>query len=146
MLSYVNPNEVIRELTTTARRPGGNLGHPVVASSVCKIVLGMLFNTRELGHAPEPNGFPGGYPIKIGSKGVDVFLPGDVTLDYAVKINNEGQVFEGVKSIEEDGSVVLTDKSARIFKDLLDFDCSSYTIDNCEAKAQELGEEFKKWA
>ncbi len=74
-----------------------------------------------------------------------MFLPEDVTLDYAIKINNEAQVFEGVKSIEADGSVILTEKSTRIFKDLLDSDCSVYPIDNCEAKAQELGEKFKKW-
>jgi len=66
--------------------------------------------------------------------------------EEAIKINNEAQVFDGVELIEDDGTIVLTDKAAAIFKKLLDFDCKSYTVKDCEAKARELLEKFKKWA
>jgi hypothetical protein len=108
--------------------------------------MGILFDTKQLGHAPGPNGLPGGYPIKLSADGVDVFLPENLTLEEAIRINNEAQVFEGVASIEEDGTVVLTEKSAAIFKNLLDFDCKVYSIKNCENKAKELDEKFKRWA
>lgn len=130
---------------TLGKRPGSIQAHPVVASSVCRIILGILFDTKELGHAPGPNGLPGGYPIRLHGNGVDVFLPQGLTLEEAVRINDDAQVFEGVESLENDGTVVLTDKSAGIFKKLLDFDCKCYPVKDCENKAKELDEKFKRW-
>ena len=46
---------------------------------------------------------------------------------------------------EEDGSVILTDKSAGIIKKLLDFDCKVYEVQDSESKMEELGEKFNKW-
>jgi hypothetical protein len=142
----MNKDEFVAKVTTFGKRPGSIQAHPVVASSVCRIMMGILFDTKQLGHAPGPNGLPGGYPIKLSADGVEVFLPENLTLEEAIKINNEAQVFEGVASIEEDGTVVLTEKSASIFKKLLDFDCKVYTVKESEAKASELDEKFKKWA
>jgi hypothetical protein len=142
----LNKKEFLANVIPLAKRPGSIQAHPVVASSVCKIIMGILFDTKELGHAPGPNGLPGGYPIKLSAKGVEVFLPEGLTLEEAIDINNRGQVFEGVESIEKDGTVILTDQSAGIFKRLLDFDCKSYPVQECEAKARELDEKFKKWA
>jgi hypothetical protein len=144
--SKIDRDKFFAEVVTVGRRPGGTQAHPVVASSVCRIILGILFDTKELGHAPGPNGLPGGYPVKLSAGGVEVFLPEGLALDEAIRINNEGQIFEGVESIEKDGTVVLTDKSAGIFRKLLDFDCKVYTFKDCEAKAKELDEKFKKWA
>jgi hypothetical protein len=144
--SRINIDEFFAKVTTVGKRPGGIQAHPVVASSVCKIIMGILFDTKELGHAPGPNGLPGGYPIKLSADGVEVFLPEGLSIEEAIRINNEAQVFEGVESIEDDGTVVLTDKSAAIFKKVLDFDCKVYTVQDCEAKTKELDEKFKKWA
>jgi len=144
--SQVDRERFLENAVTLAKRPGSVQAHPVVASSVCKVVLGILFDTHEIGHAPGPNGLPGGYPVRLSSEGVDVFLPEGITLDEAVQLNNDAQVHEGVESIEEDGTVILTDKSAGIFKDLLDFDCKIYTIADVEVKAKELDKKFKAWA
>jgi hypothetical protein len=142
----INKDEFLTKVTTVGKRPGGIQAHPVVASSACRIIMGILFDTKQLGHAPGPNGLPGGYPIKLNANGVEVFCPENLTLEEAIKINNEAQIFDGVESIEEDGTVVVTDKSAEIFRKLLDFDCKVYTVKNCEVKARELNEKFKKWA
>lgn len=142
----MNKDEFVSKVTTFGKRPGSIQAHPVVASSVCRIMMGILFDTKQLGHAPGPNGLPGGYPIKLSANGVEVFLPENLTLEEALRINNEAQVFEGVSSIEEDGTVVLTEKSAGIFKKLLDFDCKVYTVKESETKAKELDDKFKKWA
>jgi hypothetical protein len=141
----IDRDEFLANVTTIGKRPGSIQANPVVASSVCKIIMGILFDTKELGHAPGPDGLPGGYPIKLSADGVEVFLPENLTLEEAIRINNEAQIFEGVESIEDDGTVVITDKAAGIFKKLLDFDCKVYTTKNCEAKARELDEKFKKW-
>jgi hypothetical protein len=144
--SQIDQKEYFAKVLTIGRRAGGTQAHPVVASSVCKIVMGILFDTHELGHAPGPNGLPGGYPVRLSADGVEVFLPEDLSLERAIGINNEAQVFEGVEAIKGDGTVIITDKSASIFKRLLNFDCKSYTVKDCEYKAKELDEKFKKWA
>jgi hypothetical protein len=143
--AQINRKEFLANVIPLAKGPGGIHAHPVVASSACKIILGMLYDTNELGHAPGPNGLPGGYPVKLSAKGVEVFVPEGLTLAEAIRINNESQVFDGVESIGEDGTVILTDQSASIFKKLLDYDCKIYKAADCEAKAKELNEKFKRW-
>ncbi len=62
----------------------------------------------------------------LSAQAVEVFLPEGLTLEEAIRINNQGQVFDGVEGIEEDGTAVLTDRSAGIMKQLLDYDCKAY--------------------
>jgi hypothetical protein len=142
----LNIEQFLNNLTTIGKRPGGPKAHPVVASSVCKIAKGILFDTKEIGHAPGPNGLPGGYPIKIGADGVEVFLPEGLSLEKAVQINEGGNRFDGIESIEGDGTVVLTEKSASIMKALLGFDRRRYTVGACENDYQELSRKFTLWA
>lgn len=140
----IKEEEFFANLIPLGRRPGGAQANPVVACS-CKIITGILFNTRELGHAPGPNGLSGGYSIKISAQGVEVFIPEGLTLEEAIRINNDGQKFDGVESIQNDGTVVITEKTAAIFKKLLDFDCRTYKVNETEARSKELDERFKRW-
>jgi len=142
----LNIDQLIKNIPTLGKRLGGAKGHPVVASSVCKIARGMLFDTKEIGHAPGPNGLPGGYPIRIGSDGVEVFLPEGLSLEKAMQINEEGNRFDGFESIQDDGTVVLTEKSASITKKLLGFDRKRYKVDECENDYQELSQKYARWA
>jgi len=141
----LNSDELWKDLIKYARRPGSLKAHPVVAASVVKIIRGLLHDTREFGHAPGPNGLPGGYPILISSSGVEVVLPEGVTLEEAVKLNNEAQKFDGIEEIRKDGTVVITDKSAEIMKRLLGFDCQVLKISQMEEKAKELDERFRRY-
>ena len=137
---------IVSDLLTLGKKPGGLAAHPVVASSVVKIILGILYDTNEIGHAPGPNGLPGGYPIRLNAQGVEVVLPKDITLEEAIRVNEQGQVYDGIEEIQEDGTVVLTDKSANIFKDLLGYDGKMIKVSDMEAKAEELDRKFKEWA
>ena len=138
--------DILVKCTTAGKRPGGVQAHPVVASSVFKILRGIYTDSRELGHAPGPEGLPGGYPVRLTGHGAQLFLPDGITREQAIKINDDAQVYEGVQAIKDDGTVLLTDKSAEIFKDILDFDCKSYAPDECLAKSKELDKKFKNWA
>ncbi|OGM17683.1 hypothetical protein A2V61_00950 [Candidatus Woesebacteria bacterium RBG_19FT_COMBO_47_8] len=44
--------------------------HPLVAASTVKNIMAVLNDTNELTHSPGPNGLIGGYPMRIGAKGV----------------------------------------------------------------------------
>ena len=93
-----------------------------VASSGVRNVLGILKNTGELAHSPGPNGLIGGYPIRLTRDGVQVVLPPGLNMETAIKINEEAQVYDGIEKIEADGTLVLTDKSVAVMREVLGFD------------------------
>ena len=137
---------LMADLLTLGKKLGGLAAHPVVASSAVRIILGILYDTNDFGHAPGPNGLPGGYPIKMNAQGVEVVLPEGITLEEAISINEEAQVYDGIQEIQEDGTVVLTEKSANIVKNLLGYDGKIIKPSEMEAKAEELDKKFKEWA
>ncbi|MCK5553766.1 MAG: hypothetical protein KAJ09_11515 [Deltaproteobacteria bacterium] len=112
--------------------------HPVVASSVVKNIFHLLFDTGELSFAPGPNGEVGGYPIRMSAKGVEVVLPEGITMDEARKINDDAQKNDGVERIEDDGTIVFTDKAYGLMKELMGFDCKTLKLEESEARAKEL--------
>lgn len=141
----LNPDELFKDLLKYARRPGSLKAHPVVAASAVKIIRGLLHDTRELGHAPGPNGLPGGYPVLLSSSGVEVVLPEGVTFEEAVRINDQGQKFDGIEKIQDDGTVIITDKSAEIMKRVIGFDCKVFKLSQMEEKAREMDERFRRY-
>jgi hypothetical protein len=142
----VDRKEFLTKLLAIGRRPGGTAANPVVAASSCRIIVGILNDTHELGHAPGPKGLTGGYPIKLSAAGVDVFVPQGTSLEELVDINEKGQKFDGVERVEADGTVVITQKSADTFRKVLGVECATYKVSEAEAKAKELDEKFKAWA
>lgn len=119
-------------------RLSGEHVNAMVAASGVKNALAMLWDTNLLTHANGPQGLPGGYPVRINATGVEVFLPEGVTLKQAVRINEAGQRGDGIERIEDDGTVVYTDKAARIFKEALDYDLTPLRFDECDMRAAEL--------
>ena len=118
--------------------------HPQVASTAVKTIMAVLNDTNEFTHAPGPNGLIGGYPIRIGAKGVTVELPKELTLEQAIKINVEGAKSEGVEEIRKDGTLVLTDEARQITKKLLGVELREFKPAEVEDVAKELLPAFKK--
>jgi len=111
---------------------------PQVASSAVKNILAIVNDTGELTHAPGPQGLPGGYPVRLSAKGAEVVVPAGLTLKEAIHINEEAQKFDGIERIEDDGSVVLTEKSHKIMEELLHFGRQRFSISETESAAREL--------
>jgi len=130
----------LEELLVKANKymPKGVNDHFIVAASAVKNILAILDDSEILTHAPGPAGLPGGYPIRLGRETVEVILPENITLDEAIKINEQAQIFDGVERIENDGTVVFTEKSAEIMREMLGYDCKILKLDECEKRAEEL--------
>jgi hypothetical protein len=112
--------------------------NPVVAASGVKNAIAMLFNTGLLSHSPGPQGLPGGYPIRLGEHGAEVFLPAGISFDEAVAINENCQIEDGIANVDNDGTVMYTEKSVQLFKEILDFDLKPLKFDDCDERANEL--------
>lgn len=53
------------------------------------------------------------------------------------------QLADGIARVEEDGTVIYTDKSVQIFKEILDFDLTPLVFDECDERADELVAHFR---
>lgn len=119
---------------------------PQVASSAVKNILAIVNDTGELTHAPGPQGLPGGYPVRLSAKGAEVVVPAGLTLKEAVHINEEAQKYDGIERIEDDGSVVLTEKSHKIMEELLHYERQRFSISESESAAAELRQLYDDFA
>lgn len=141
-LSY---EEVFRAVHERLPTPGGRQAHPHVAGSAIKNLLALLHETGEITHAPGPCGLPGGYPVRLGGTGAEVVVPGGLTLQGMVQINEAAQRFDGIDGILDDGTVVFTDEAAEIMRTELGYDCKQLRVVDSEARAQELGHRFREF-
>jgi len=115
-----------------------------VASSGVRNILGILNDTGELAHSPGPQGLVGGYPIRLSQKGAEVVMPPGITLKEAIEINERSQVYDGIEKIEDDGTVVLTDRSVQGMKAILGYNYKRIRIEENEERAKELRALYKE--
>jgi len=134
--SFYKPSERLTQLRARALQYD-------IASSFVKNTLGILWGTGEISHSPGPKGLPGGYPVRLNAEGPEVVLPEDLTLEEAVKINEEMAKYDGVEEIKEDGTLVVTDKAYEIMKETLGYDCKQFKPDESAARAKELMECYR---
>ncbi|MBW2122210.1 MAG: hypothetical protein JRH07_10240 [Deltaproteobacteria bacterium] len=142
----VDMDAVFSDLPTRFRRPGGRDGQILTASSAAGVILAVADDTGDFMHAPAPSGLPGGYPVRVDASGGEVVLPPGIDLDEAVRINREGQRFNGIEGIDKDGTVHFTESAAAIMAELLGYECRVMKLDETEERARELDAKFKEFA
>lgn len=130
-------------LPTTFKRLGGPTGLLMTAASAAVILDGIANNTGVITHAPGPNGLPGGYPVQVKAEGVRVILPDGLTLDDAIRINEEGLRLDGIEKIEDDGTVIFAEKNMAILKETLGYECRTMKLAETEDWAKELHAKYQ---
>lgn len=93
-------------------------------------------------HVPGPAGLPGGYPALVGDGAVRLDLPSGWTQKEAVEVNRASHRWDGIESIEPDGTVVLTERTAEILRETMGYDGRRMAFDEVEAAAHELRRRF----
>jgi hypothetical protein len=145
--NLIDPLKMLsRENIGLPKTPFGVEKNPLIAASAVKVIRGLLQDTREIAHAPGPNGLPGGYPVRLSRKDVDVVLPDELTLEEAIRINNESGKLDGIDEVKGDGTIVLTEKSMEIVKEELDYEYKPFNAHESEKLAKELGVAFMSYA
>ncbi len=95
---------------------------------------------------PGPSCLPGGYPVRVDRNGGNVILPKGLTLEEAIRINEDGQRYDGIDRIDENGTVHYTESSVAIMKEMLGYDCKVTKLEETVAQSEELGRKFKEFA
>lgn len=117
----------------------------LTAASAVKVIRAILQDTREIMNTPGPNGLPGSYPVRLGRDLVEVVLPSDISINEAIKINEEGNRFDGIERIDDDGTIVITDKSHTIMRNILGYDVKSFRVEDSKLMAIDLGKAFRRY-
>ncbi len=144
------PNTKLRDMyaeagyASTSQYAGALVDQMRTAASFLKNVLAVYYNTnQEMECVPGPNGLPGAYPCRLGEDGAEVFVP-DIGVDEAIKINQAGGQFDGIKRIKDDGTVVFMDENVEYMREVVGYDCKELKPSESEERARELNGLLKK--
>lgn len=142
--NLINIKKLFNILKSKLRRLGGTEGQSLTAASACKVLIGMINDSKAFAHAPGPNGLPGGYPVVADSNGGTVTLPqhSNLTLNSAIEINENGLLADGIEKIEKDGTVIFADKEMEILNKHIGYTKQKMKIDESEDCAKELRSKF----
>ena len=133
-------------LPTKFKRMGGTPGQLMTAASATIVFEGLMNNTKTLTHVPGPNGLPGGYPVIVSEEGVEIVLPEGLTINDAIRINEDDMKFDGVEHIDSDGTVHFTEKNMAILKETLGYECKRMPLSEVEYRARELYAKYQEFA
>ncbi len=124
----------------------GRATHFLTAGSALRLIRALVSKSKIFLHAPAPYGLPGGYPILASAEGVRPALPDGLSLDEAIAINERSHRFDGIESIEGDGTVVFRADAAEAMRETLGYDCPRLSPTDADARADELVARFKEYA
>jgi hypothetical protein len=113
-------------------------GNQMTAASAALVFDGIINDRGSLAHAPGPNGFPGGYPIRASAAGVQMALPDTISEEEAISINTTAQQFDGIERIDTDGTVHFAQANMAILQQVLGYSCQSMKLSEVEERAKEL--------
>lgn len=139
----LNLGRLFDALSTRLQRLGGEAGLLMTATSAALLFRALLSDRGEVVHAPGPNGLPGGYPVRVGSKSVDVVLPPGLALEQALAINEAGLRLDGIDHIDEQGTVFFTEEATATYHRLLGYQCPYLPLSEAKERAEELLERYQ---
>ena len=126
--------------------PPGSAIHFLTAGSTARLIGALLSDKEVLMHSPGPKGLPGGYPIIVNNKDIQVAPIKGLSVEEAIAINERSHRFDGIESIEADGTVMFCSEAAEVFKDVLGYDCKRLNPREAEERAKELIARFREYA
>jgi len=142
----LNPEGLFKDIIKYAKRLGHPEGHYLVASSAIQKILSLYHDTGEVSHVAGPGGLVGGYPVRLNQEGAKLALPREISQEEAIRINWESQRLEGIQEIKNNGTVVFTDESCQIMKELLGYECKTMNVDQYEERALELSHRYEEFS
>src|ERR671930_1358069 len=84
--------------------PQGRDTHELSAAATAQGVRALLRDEPTATHAPAPNGLPGGYPVRLSCRGVELDFPEGLGQDEAIALNERAARFDGIERIARDGT------------------------------------------
>lgn len=135
------PDDVVdRMLRAPYPLPPGSESHQLTAATVTSLVAALLGDRPRLLHVPAPGGLPGGYPVEVSRGTIELALPEGMGRHDAVRTNECAAAFDGISSIDDDGTVHFTEAARHEVQQVLGVTLGPLTPGNLESVADELAE------
>ena len=113
--------------------------------STVRLVRALLADCDTLLHVPAPDGLPGGYPVLAGGGRVELAPIVDLAPEEAIDINVRSLPYDGIESIEADGTAVFTAESVEILRSELGYDCARLPPAQALDRGHELRARFREY-
>jgi hypothetical protein len=110
------PIDGITELLAGQRATSGRALNHVAALSAALLLDALLRDVKLLTSLPGPLGLPGGYPVRITGRHVELRLPPEVSRHSAVEWNTEVGLFDGV-AVSGSGQICFSAPGVRALRD-----------------------------
>jgi hypothetical protein len=123
--------------------PGQDL-HRVTAATAGALFGALLHDAPLPVNVPAPRGLPGGYPARAGDLTLELDLPWP--LEQARDVNERAARWDGIQTIDVDGTVTLTKQAAGVLRDLLAYEAGPLRPGDAAAAAEELQARFTAYA
>lgn len=134
---------LLARIATDHRRPGGSAGTgAMTVASALSIIEPLADGTFARAHAPAPHGMVGGYPVVVNDGKIHLDLPDTLSVDEALRINSDGQRYDGIEEINGDGIVMFTDEASSIMRKELGYDCTKMHWTEAHDRSVELRARF----
>ncbi|MGO7988138.1 hypothetical protein [Rhizobium leguminosarum] len=142
----VDHDSLFKLLTSKFGRVRGLAGQSVTAAAAASVVRELATGTGKKLHAPGIGGLPGGYPVWVTAGHAEVAMPQEYALEQAIDVNRKGQRWDGIEDIDATGRISFTASTRDILKEVLNFDCASMRLTECEEIAYELKAKYEEFA
>ena len=118
------------------------------AAHAARIVKAIVYDTNEILNVPAPQGQPGCYPARVGADGAKIVLSEGETLEDLVEINVDGNIAEGFKEIQDDGTMVATDRTIELVEEIfgIDWKYKSFHPEEAFEAYKEIQEAYNNFA
>jgi hypothetical protein len=90
----------------------------LTASSACRLLPALAGLETAYMHLPAPDGLPGGYPVCVEAGRLSLDLPADWAREDAIDCCLASLPWDGLNSIEEDGTAVFTPAASQALYEL----------------------------
>jgi hypothetical protein len=105
----LDAEEVQRLIHAPYPLPTGRATHDLTAAATAATLEALLSDVPRRLHVPAPGGRPGGYPVRISRRGIELDLPAGTSEDDAIAINSVAARWDGIEHIDPGGAVTFCD-------------------------------------
>ena len=117
---------------------------PITAASAVETAAAMLLQTGAIRHGAGVQGLPGATPVRLTMSGAEIVLPDGINMKEAVKINTEGMRMTGVERIEDDGTVVFTERERYWLREGMGLSWDKMRLEDSYLMSEELEGAYKR--
>jgi len=111
---------------------------PITAASGVEISKALFSEYEVIRHAAGCNGMVGGAPVRLGFGRAEIMLPDDVEYNEMIRINQAGMKMDGVEHIDDDGTVIFTEREKYWIKEGLGLKWERMRLEDTFFMAEEL--------